>query len=106
MATSYDSGMPARDDHQGLGNHAAGRVIEAVSHAVDEEIDDMAAVIAACVGTLVGSGIESLEEFHADPDASQAFVYAVLGEIQYYLDHSEATKNITGFVTVYDKDDE
>lgn len=103
---SYDAGIPARDEHQGLGNHVAGRVIEAVSEAVDEEIECMASVVAACVGTLVGSGIESLEEFHDDPDAAQAFVYAVVGEIQFYLENCASPLNITGFITVYDKNDD
>ena len=77
-----------------------------MSESVDEEIDCMAAVVAACVCTLVGSGIESLEEFHDDPDAAQAFVYAVVGEIQFYLENCASPLNITGFITVYEKDDE
>ena len=100
MADLYDSGIPARDEHQSLGNHAAGRLIEALAVALDEDIDDLAATIAAAVGTLVGSGVESLDLCHDDPGATQAFLVAVMGEIQFYLDHCRSDKALIGFLDV------
>lgn len=90
--------VPESDPYRVLGNQLAVFTCDKALDETDGDIDATAAIVAAAVGQAMAMGVYNLTQFHHDPDAAQAFLYAVMNEAVRHMADFAPDIGLTGFL--------